>query len=111
MKLKKSERKKALLKASQEYDTLVDPQDETTQETQDQTKEGQDDAQDDRYDSDAEIVDPRGEKEISKEDEVVVVEKKKSDKQEQKKATKELDPPQKVKDKSKSGEKKLPYPD
>ena len=98
-----------MLEASQEDDTLVDPQDET--ETQDQTKKDQNDAHDDHYDSDAETVDPREEKEISKEDEVVVVEKKKSNKQQQKKATKEPDPSKKVKENSKSGEKKLPYPD
>ena len=64
-----------MLKASQEDDTLVDPQDETAQETKDQTMEDQNDAQDDCYDSDAETVNPREEKEISNEDEVVVVEK------------------------------------
>ncbi|MEI4920553.1 hypothetical protein Q8G81_33880, partial [Klebsiella pneumoniae] len=35
----KERKEKSLLKASQEDDTLVDPQDETAQETQDQTKE------------------------------------------------------------------------
>lgn len=47
----------------------MDPQDET--EPQDQTKEDQDDAQDDCYDSDVEMVDPREEKEISNDDELL----------------------------------------
>ena len=115
MKRKRSEEKKALLEASQEDDTLVDPQDETVQETQDPSLEEQNDAQDDHYDSDADTVDPREENEVTneeeEEEEVATVKRKKNDKQQQqKKTTTEPDPPQKVKDRQSKGEQKLPYP-